>query len=85
MIDDVTAEWIEDYGLLTDARTGEVVSYPEVRFMDLVTDEVYCFAGDAVGRFDFRLPVGRYAVTIEYENYYSSAADVWLGMEEQAE
>ena len=85
MIDDGTVEWVEDYGILTDARTGEVVSYPEVRFVDLTTDEEYCFTGDETGRFDFRLPAGRYAVSIEYENYYSSVNDVWLGEVDQAE
>jgi hypothetical protein len=64
--------------VLTDVRTGDFVAYPEVRFTDLETNEEYRFIGDENGRFDFRIPAGHYSISIQYENYYSSANDVWL-------
>ncbi len=78
----VPEEWIEDFGVLTDRRTGKGIAHPEIRFTELDAYKKYWFIGDEEGRFDFRVPAGHYEILIHCEGYFSTAQEVWLGVEE---
>jgi hypothetical protein len=78
----VPEEWIEDFGVLNDGRTGRGIANPEIRFTELDTYKKYWFTGDEEGRFDFRVPAGHYEILIHCEGYFSTAQEVWLGVEE---
>ena len=78
----VPEEWYEDFGVLTDGRTGNGIAHPEIRFTELETHEKYWFTGDGEGRFDFRVPAGHYEILIHCEGYFSTAQEAWLGVEE---
>ena len=78
----VPEDWYEDFGVLIDGRTGKGIAHPEIRFTELDTYKKYWFTGDENGRFDFRVPAGHYEILIHCEGYFSTAQEVWLGVEE---